>query len=84
VKQFYNAWLTFSSQKSFSWCDKYRLSEAPDRRVRRAMEKENKKFRDAARKEFNDTVLVWHANKKHTTFPFIGLFVNMTIRDGLY
>ncbi|KAI1318103.1 hypothetical protein EDD11_007155 [Mortierella claussenii] len=57
VKQFYNAWLTFSSQKSFSWCDKYRLSEAPDRRVRRAMEKENKKFRDAARKEFNDTVL---------------------------
>ena len=58
VKQFYNAWLTFSSQKSFSWCDKFRLSEAPDRRVRRAMEKENKKFRDAARKEFNDTVLV--------------------------
>ncbi|KAI8602813.1 DnaJ domain-containing protein, partial [Dissophora ornata] len=57
VKQFYNAWLTFSSQKSFSWCDKYRLSEASDRRVRRAMEKENKKFRDAARKEFNDTVL---------------------------
>ncbi|KAF9896181.1 DnaJ sub C member 21, partial [Lobosporangium transversale] len=57
VKQFYNAWLTFSTQKSFSWCDKYRLSEAPDRRVRRAMEKENKKFRDAARKEFNDTVL---------------------------
>ncbi|KAF9433163.1 hypothetical protein BGZ76_009813 [Entomortierella beljakovae] len=57
VKQFYNAWLTFSSQKSFSWCDKYRLSEAPDRRVRRAMEKENKKLRDAARREFNDTVL---------------------------
>ncbi|KAF9376825.1 hypothetical protein CPB97_010584, partial [Podila verticillata] len=55
VKQFYNAWLTFSTQKSFSWCDKFRLSEAPDRRVRRAMEKENKKFRDAARKEFNDT-----------------------------
>ncbi|KAF9933498.1 hypothetical protein FBU30_005339 [Linnemannia zychae] len=57
VKQFYNAWLTFSTQKSFSWCDKYRLSEAPDRQVRRAMEKENKKLRDAARKEFNDTVL---------------------------
>ncbi|KAF8935946.1 hypothetical protein BGZ52_008725 [Haplosporangium bisporale] len=57
VKQFYNAWLTFSTQKSFSWCDKFRLSEAPDRRVRRAMEKENKKFRDTARKEFNDTVL---------------------------
>ncbi|KAF9404883.1 hypothetical protein BGZ94_003894 [Podila epigama] len=58
VIHFYNAFLTFSTQKSFSWCDKFRLSEAPDRRVRRAMEKENKKFRDAARKEFNDTVLV--------------------------
>ncbi|KAF9978829.1 hypothetical protein BGZ73_000100 [Actinomortierella ambigua] len=57
VKQFYNAWLKFSTAKSFAWCDKYRLSEAPDRRVRRAMEKENKKLRDAARKEFNDTVL---------------------------
>ncbi|KAG0226346.1 hypothetical protein BGW42_003681 [Actinomortierella wolfii] len=57
VKQFYNTWLKFSTAKSFAWCDKYRLSEAPDRRVRRAMEKENKKLRDAARKEFNDTVL---------------------------
>ncbi|KAG0002720.1 hypothetical protein BGZ65_002384 [Modicella reniformis] len=57
VKQFYNAWLTFSSQKSFSWCDKFRLSEALDRRMRRAMEKENKKLRDVARKEFNETVL---------------------------
>ncbi|KAF9160514.1 hypothetical protein DFQ26_005441 [Actinomortierella ambigua] len=57
VKQFYNAWLKFSTAKSFAWCDKYRLSEAPDRRVRRVMEKENKKLRDAARKEFNDTVL---------------------------
>ncbi|KAK3824664.1 MAG: DnaJ domain-containing protein, partial [Benniella sp.] len=56
VKRFYGAWLTFSTQKSFSWCDKFRLSEAPDRYVRRAMEKENKKLRDAARKEFNETV----------------------------
>ncbi|KAI8351674.1 hypothetical protein B0O80DRAFT_110882 [Mortierella sp. GBAus27b] len=56
VKQFYNSWLTFSTQKTFAWCDKYRLSEAPDRRVRRAMEKENKKLRDVARKEFNETV----------------------------
>ncbi|KAL9572992.1 hypothetical protein ACKAV7_002677 [Fusarium commune] len=41
---------------SFAWKDKYRLSDAPDRRVRRLMEKENKKMREDAIREFNDAV----------------------------
>ncbi|CAG8522822.1 12188_t:CDS:2 [Funneliformis mosseae] len=57
IKNFYTAWMNFSTQKSFRWFDKYRLSEAPDRTVKRYMEKENKKSRDLARKEYNDTVL---------------------------
>lgn len=56
VKPFYNAWSGFSTAKSFSWKDKYRLSDAPDRRVRRLMEKENKKMRDDAIREFNDAI----------------------------
>ncbi|OBS19198.1 hypothetical protein FPOA_10922 [Fusarium poae] len=56
VKPFYNAWAGFSTVKSFGWKDKYRLSDAPDRRVRRLMEKENKKMRDDAIREFNDAV----------------------------
>lgn len=56
VKSFYSAWAGFSTRKSFSWKDKYRLSDAPDRRVRRLMEKENKKVRDDAIREFNDAV----------------------------
>lgn len=56
VRLFYSSWVAFSSKKSFSWKDKYRLSDAPDRRVRRLMEKENKKFRDDALREFNDAV----------------------------
>lgn len=56
VKSFYNGWAGFSTRKSFSWKDKYRLSDAPDRRVRRLMEKENKKNRDDAIREFNDAV----------------------------
>ncbi|KAK5995807.1 DnaJ-like protein [Cladobotryum mycophilum] len=56
VKSFYNTWASFSTRKSFSWKDKYRLSDAPDRRVRRLMEKENKKLRDEAIREFNDAV----------------------------
>ncbi|EAQ92228.1 hypothetical protein CHGG_00463 [Chaetomium globosum CBS 148.51] len=57
ARRFYNAWSGFSTKKTFSWRDKYRLQEAPDRRVRRLMEKENKKFRDEGVREFNDAVL---------------------------
>ncbi|KAL6877170.1 DnaJ domain-containing protein [Trichoderma novae-zelandiae] len=56
VKPFYSAWIGFSTKKSFVWQDKYRLSDAPDRRTRRWMEKENKKIRDDAVREFNDAV----------------------------
>lgn len=56
VKEFYNAWNKFQTVKTFSWVDEYRYSMAPDRRTRRLMEKENKKLRDSARKEYNETV----------------------------
>jgi len=58
VKQFYAVWGGFRTLKSFSWCDVYRYSDAPDRRIKRIMEKENKKFRDAGIREFNDSVRV--------------------------
>uniref|UniRef100_A0A0L0NQX8 J domain-containing protein n=1 Tax=Candidozyma auris TaxID=498019 RepID=A0A0L0NQX8_CANAR len=56
VKPFYTAWSGFLTVKSFSWVDQYRYLAAPDRRTRRLMEKENKKARDNARKEYNETV----------------------------
>ncbi|GKT72275.1 DnaJ domain-containing protein [Colletotrichum tofieldiae] len=56
AKPFYGSWASFSTRKTFVWKDKYRLSDAPDRRVRRLMEKENKKMRDEAIREFNDAV----------------------------
>ncbi|KAI2622632.1 DnaJ-domain-containing protein [Hypomontagnella submonticulosa] len=56
AKAFYSRWSNFSTKLSFSWKDKWRLSDAPDRRVRRLMEKENKKFREDAIREFNDAV----------------------------
>jgi DnaJ homolog subfamily A member 5 len=58
VRRFYSAWMGFSTVKSFSWRDQWKYSEAPDRRVKRAMEKDNKRHRDAGRREFNDTVKV--------------------------
>ncbi|KAF2197483.1 DnaJ-domain-containing protein [Delitschia confertaspora ATCC 74209] len=56
VRSFYNGWSGFSTKKSFAWKDKYRYSDAEDRRVRRLMEKENKKLRDEGIREFNDAV----------------------------
>ena len=56
VKPFYAAWNGFATQKSYSWKDQYRLSDAPDRRIRRLMEKENKRMREDAIREYNDAV----------------------------
>jgi DnaJ family protein A protein 5 len=56
VRKFYQVWGSFSTVKTFSWKDEYRYSTAGDRRTRRAMEKENKKARDLAKREFNETV----------------------------
>jgi len=36
--------------------DRWNVAEAPERRARRLMEKDNKKSRETARKEYNDTV----------------------------
>lgn len=56
AKTFYRAWIGFSTKKTFSWRDRYRTSDAPDRAVRRLMEKENKKFRDEGIRDFNDSI----------------------------
>lgn len=56
VRVFYAVWSSFSTKKSFAWKDIYRYSEAPDRRVRRLMEKENKRSRDEGIREFNSAV----------------------------
>lgn len=66
AKPFYAVWSSFATKKSFAWKDKWRLSDAPDRRLRRLMEKENKKLRDGAIRDFNDAVrsLIAFAKKR--------------------
>ncbi|KAI0749903.1 DnaJ domain-containing protein [Daedaleopsis nitida] len=56
ARTFYTYWTNFATGKEFEWADQWNISEAPDRRVRRLMERDNKKARDDARKEYNDTV----------------------------
>ena len=71
VRPFYDSWSTFATQKPFSWKDTYRYSEAPDRRMRRLMEKENKRLREEGIREFNDAVkaLVAFARKRDPRVP---------------
>ncbi|KAF8536033.1 hypothetical protein BDD12DRAFT_852748 [Trichophaea hybrida] len=57
VRDFYLAWSSFSTRKNFSWCDAYCYTDAPDRKVKRWMEKENMRLRETARREFSDTVV---------------------------
>jgi DnaJ family protein A protein 5 len=56
VRKFYEHWCNFQSAQTFAWCDIYRLSDAPDRRVRRLMEKDNEKRRLKAKREFSELV----------------------------
>ncbi|KAL8763142.1 MAG: hypothetical protein Q9184_000987 [Pyrenodesmia sp. 2 TL-2023] len=70
IRAFYNVWSNFATRKAFSWVDTYRYSEASDRRVRRLMEKENRRLRDEAVREFNDAVrsLVAFVKKRDPRF----------------
>lgn len=56
VHPFYAHWQSYSTKKTYSWLDKYDIREAPNRRISRLIEKENKKIRDKARKERNEEV----------------------------
>ncbi|XP_069126676.1 dnaJ homolog subfamily C member 21-like isoform X2 [Argopecten irradians] len=56
VKPFYDFWESYQTAKSYVWVEKYDTREAPDRRCRRLMEAENKKLRDAAKKERNEQI----------------------------
>ncbi|KAG8223383.1 hypothetical protein J437_LFUL002628 [Ladona fulva] len=56
VGPFYAYWDNYCTTKSFVWLDEFDTREAPNRRVMRYMEKENKKVRDKARKERNEEI----------------------------
>jgi DnaJ family protein A protein 5 len=56
VSAFYNYWTSFSSKMHFAWADQHNPSDAPNRDVRRAMERDNESFRRAAARERNDQV----------------------------
>ncbi|XP_060951279.1 dnaJ homolog subfamily C member 21 isoform X2 [Limanda limanda] len=53
---FYGFWQSFCTRKNFAWKEEYDTRQASNRWEKRAMEKDNKKTRDKARKERNELV----------------------------
>ena len=56
VQAFYGYWMAYCAGGTFAWCDEHYVPDAPNRRVRRAMEKENEKEREIGRREWSDQV----------------------------
>lgn len=56
VFAFYDQWKHFTTCKQFSYADLYNPKDAPNRRVKRIIEMENKKERQKERNKFNESV----------------------------
>lgn len=56
VHEFYAYWQSYCTAKTYVWEAMYDIQTAPNRRVTRLMEKENKKLRDQLRKKRNEEV----------------------------
>ncbi|KAJ8338975.1 hypothetical protein SKAU_G00357610 [Synaphobranchus kaupii] len=56
VHLFYGYWQSFCTRKNFAWKEEYDTRQASNRWEKRAMEKENKKTREKARKERGELV----------------------------
>lgn len=58
VHKFYSYWMSYCTPKTYSYLDKYNINDAPNRRIARIIEKENKKIRDSAKKKRNEEIRV--------------------------
>ena len=56
VAPFYSYWMYYSTKKSYYWLDPHDTRQAPNSKIAKLIEKENKKVRDKAKKERNEEV----------------------------
>ena len=54
VMKFYQEWVGFSTMKQFAYVDQYNPNDAPNRRIKRLIEQDNKRERYKERGRFND------------------------------
>ncbi|XP_059620033.1 dnaJ homolog subfamily C member 21 [Phlebotomus argentipes] len=56
VHPFYAFWQSFCTKKSYAWLSPHNIHEIRDRRILKAVEKENKKVQQKARRERNEEI----------------------------
>lgn len=56
VAPFYSYWMYYSTKKTFYWLDPHDTRQAPNHKIAKLIEKENKKVRDKAKKQRNEEV----------------------------
>ena len=56
VLAFYRAWDGFATRQTYTWRDKYDVTAAETRQIRRLMEKDNKVIRNGYKKKYNTAV----------------------------
>ncbi|XP_055690683.1 dnaJ homolog subfamily C member 21 [Lutzomyia longipalpis] len=56
VHPFYAYWQSFCTKKSYAWLSPHDINEIRDRRILKAIEKENKKVQQKARRERNEEI----------------------------
>uniref|UniRef100_A0A182SSJ0 C2H2-type domain-containing protein n=1 Tax=Anopheles maculatus TaxID=74869 RepID=A0A182SSJ0_9DIPT len=56
VRLFYGYWEGFCTKKSYAWLNPHNVAEIRDRRILKAIEKDNKKVQQKARKERNEEI----------------------------
>jgi DnaJ family protein A protein 5 len=56
VAAFYEHWRYFTTLKQFSYADVYDSRDAPNRRVKRIIEEENRRERQKEKNNFNDLI----------------------------
>lgn len=79
VCHFYGYWQSYYTSKTYEWEDKFDLRDAPNRRVQRAMEKENKKVREAVKRERNETIRVGQYLLESTVYTRLHHFTAISI-----
>ncbi|EDS42997.1 J protein type 1 [Culex quinquefasciatus] len=56
VRPFYGYWEGFCTKKSYAWLNPHNIAEIRDRRILKAIERDNKKVQQKARKERNEEI----------------------------
>ncbi|KLO11562.1 DnaJ-domain-containing protein [Schizopora paradoxa] len=54
---FYNFWLSFTTERDFTWEERWNPKSASHRQERKIYEKENRESRQKARRKYNETII---------------------------